>query len=232
MTRYRNPETDGRIGWVLPVVTIGSLLLASDYVNLSRTGNDVPREAGDAQRSAGTGQSYQSLIAMKGPDKNGYYQLQPAPNGEYEINGGSPPKYRCGSRRLVEIVHKVGVAFDQQYPDEKLRIGDLNGPRSEHKSHNYGIDVDFYTTKTEHSGDYPGAMTQPERAIALGKMLVDAGEGEVTRIFYQDKRAEAAIEAYAGNTDLVNPTVQNHYNHIHVRIDDEHKGPQARACDF
>ncbi len=46
MTRYRNPETDGRIGWVLPVVTIGSLLLASDYVNLSWEGNGEPLRSG------------------------------------------------------------------------------------------------------------------------------------------------------------------------------------------
>ncbi len=192
---------------------------------------DTHDDDDEAPKTAGTGQLSQLPIAMKGPDKNGYYQLQPAPNGEYEISDHSPPKYRCGSKKLVEIVHKVAVAFGQRFPDEKLRIGDLNGPRSVHKTHNYGNAVDFYTTNTKHSGDYPGAMTQPERAIALGEMLVDVGEGEVTRILYQDKRAEAAIEKYAGK-QLVITTVPNHYNHFHVIIDSKHKGPQARACDF
>ncbi len=254
-------ETDGRPGLMRSALAVGALLLASNYVDVRWVGNseslrsdlsasnpysvdssDKDRRDGDddadeatasskAERTAGTGRSSQSPIAMKGPDKNGYYQLQPAPNGEYEISDHSPPKYRCGSKKLVEIVHKVAVAFGQRFPDEKLRIGDLNGPRSVHKTHNYGNAVDFYTTNTKHSGDYPGAMTQPERAIALGEMLVDVGEGEVTRILYQDKRAEAAIEKYAGK-QLVITTVPNHYNHFHVIIDSKHKGPQARACDF
>lgn len=160
---------------------------------------------------------------LEGPLSNGYYRLPDAPEGEYTWNEGTPPSERCGSRELVDFSYTMAVRYHQEYPEAPLVMGDLNAPG--HLSHRRGVDVDLYGPNGYYSGSTP--MVSADRAIQLGKWIYDTGEVKI--IFYNDPQVQAAVNDYANNPNFM-ITAPGHWNHFHVRLKDEYRGPQSEQC--
>ncbi len=163
----------------------------------------------------------------KGPDRNGYYQLGEAPNGEFVRNGGSPPSESCGTKQAIGFAYTIATAWALKHPDEKLKIGDLNSP-GRSVDHKNGIDVDFYTVKSQQGARTPGAFTSAERAIELGKMMIDTKQIDIIR--YQDPTVVKALREYANNPSIIDDRTSGHYDHFHVKISQQYAGPTSTSC--
>ena len=164
---------------------------------------------------------------LAGPQSNGYYLMPDAqPPGLYTFNGGTPPESRCGSKQLVSVIYTVAQAWKQKFPDSNLVVGDLNGPGSQHKSHNFGVDVDI-TTSDRSAANTSG---DPEKSKALARMFADTKV--IKNIFYNDTSVQQDFNAYVASKGYPGKmsSESGHDNHFHVRLLDDFKGPEARAC--
>ena len=129
---------------------------------------------------------------------------------------------RWGTDRLVRIVLRVAREYRAAHPRApRMAVGDLSRPRGGdfgprfgyigHASHQNGLDVDVYYPRADRRERAPRYASQIDRELSqeLVDRFLDAG----------------AVMIFVGpNTHLTGPSgvvvpLDNHDNHLHVRID-------------
>lgn len=150
---------------------------------------------------------------LGGPNAQGYYQMPPATRGEYVFSNPSCGGQHYGKKELVCTLYTVALAWMKKYPDSRARIGDLNA--TGHKSHKWGVAVDFTITNAS------AANTSGDRArsIELGKMFV--ATGQIKNIWFNDTAVDAAVISFARQNNLpltaMHP-IEGHDDHFHVDV--------------
>lgn len=147
------------------------------------------------------------------PNAQGYYQMPPATHGDYEFSNPSCGGQHFGKKELVCTLYTVAQAWMKKYPDSRARIGDLNA--TGHKSHKWGVAVDFTITNRSAanvSGDR-------NRSIELGKMFVSTRQ--IKNIWYNDTAVDNAVMSFARQNNLpltsMHP-IEGHDDHFHVDV--------------
>lgn len=155
---------------------------------------------------------------------NGYFQVPAAPNSEYGFWPGTPLSQRCGSRALVDLVYTISVRWGQKYPGDRILVGDLNA--TGHLSHMNGVDWDIWTESSVSGSTFDTV----DRARELGRMLADTGI--VKNIFYNVTSVQNDFNAYVQTSNLsgVMSFEAGHYDHFHLRINDEFRGATSTSC--
>lgn len=156
---------------------------------------------------------------------NGYYQVPPAPNGEYAFWSATPADQRCGSRALVDLAYTISVKWSQLYPGDKILAGDLNAVG--HLSHMNGVDWDIWLE----SSTVGGSFGTNQKAKELGRMLADTGI--VKLIFYNVTDVQNDFNTYVQQNNLSGNMSYSdgHFDHFHLRINDEFLGPDSTSCN-
>jgi len=155
---------------------------------------------------------------------NGYFQMPPAPGGEYGFWSGTPIAQRCGSRALVDLIYTISVRWGQKYPNDRILVGDLNA--TGHLSHMNGVDWDIWTE----SSTAGGTFNTVAKATELARMLADTGI--IKNIFYNVTSVQNDFNAYTQSNALsgVMSFEDGHFDHFHVRINDEYRGSTSTSC--
>jgi murein endopeptidase len=192
--------------------------------------------AGNASQAGLSAPGLVSAPITEGPDKNGYFRMPDAPNGEYTFWPNTPEKERYGSRALIDTIYTVAMEWAKKHPEEKLVIGDMNvPPPNRHLSHRTGIDVDIYTKASTGDANKSGSFVSNEdKAVQLGKMFADTKN--VFAVYYNVIKVQQEVNPYAnnvaGHAPYQRPTAMmftqaHHFNHFHVRIPTKFKGPDV-----
>jgi len=101
---------------------------------------------------------------------------------------------------LVATVLAVADAFEQEFPDQVLAIGDLDAPGPRHTTHDRGVDVDIYmlgAMMVENAGrgrypnNYEGKSEEEvedlrQRVETLARIFATCTNGQL-RIYYNDE---------------------------------------------
>jgi len=173
-----------------------------------------------------------------------YYQM---PSGEDSYYIGLSPSETCGQKDLIDVIYTVARRWESRFPDNPIRVGDLNGLG--HSSHDHGVDVDISDrnagssgkpTGTAYGGDYSYANAaedfNPSMAIELGKLFMDTNR--IDQIFFSNNSSDtigspvvSAVNAYASSKSLSGrmAPVSGHDDHFHVRINAP-TGPCSISC--
>lgn len=150
-----------------------------------------------------------------------------------------------GTYELVELIQQVGATFDELYPGEAIRVGDLSRPRGGtirdangervHSSHRNGLDADvmYLHEECREAGNFDDPMCPVDvpRTLELMSMFVAGGPDDtetMVDLFYvgsafQDRACrylrDNEVEARHYRDVLERLQLMGgHESHFHVRI--------------
>jgi len=150
-----------------------------------------------------------------------------------------------GTYELVELIQQVGATYDELYPGQVVRVGDLSRPRGGtirdangervHSSHRNGLDADlmYLHTDCREPGNFDDPMCPVDvpRSLELMRMFVAGGPDDsetMVDLFYvgsafQERTCrylrehEEEAEHYRDVLDRLQ-LMGGHESHFHVRI--------------
>ncbi|MBU2101514.1 pilin, partial [Patescibacteria group bacterium] len=176
------------------------------------------------------------------PNSDGYYRM-PAmadPPGTYYNTGEYTDK--CGQLINIQVIYTVAQRWNALYPDNPLRVGELNG--DDHATHSNGLDVDIgdkNCVATSYGGNtHCGGHLDVEKSTILAKLFFDTNS--VERILFGDTSngldgtygvpVRNAVNEYIRTNELtgVMSACCGHEDHFHVDIDGA-PGPYSRSCN-
>lgn len=172
------------------------------------SGSSGDVSTGDASTIADiSDMKFEKAACTSGSAAGGCYQL---PDSKYYSPYGSN---HTGTKCLVQMIAATSKAWKEKYPNDVVRVGDMNAPG--HLSHKTGVDVDIYT-------DQAANMTIPsyskERSIEYGRLWFSTGN--IDYIFFNDASVRSGVQDYAKANKLpgVIQAWPNHEDHFHVRL--------------
>lgn len=155
------------------------------------------------------------------PNPQGYYQMPEARNGEYIFDPTACPNNRWGSKELIAVIYTVAKAWHEKYPEDPVKIGDLNGPLSEHSSHRWGVGVDINVHgKNFWAADMLGGSYSKEKTVEFGKMFLQTDM--LLGAWYNDGSVNSVLNNYSKDQNLSNSRGfqpwPRHEDHFHIDI--------------
>jgi hypothetical protein len=153
------------------------------------------------------------------PNPQGYYQMPEAKNGEYVFDPGACPNNRWGSKELIATVYTVAKAWHEKYPEDPVKVGDMNA--TGHSSHRWGVGVDINVHgKNFWAADMLGGSYSKEKTVEFGKMFLQTDM--LLGAWYNDGSVNSVLNNYAKDQNLSNARGfqpwPNHDDHFHIDI--------------